>query len=80
MKSVSASDANRHFSALLREVSTGESINVISRGKWVATISPPGQRIQVRENAKTALLERLKSENVTGERNWTRDDLYDGGL
>ena len=39
MKSVSAAEANRHFSSLLREVSRGVRITVTSRGKPVATIS-----------------------------------------
>ena len=40
MKTISAGDANRHFSNLLRDVATGEVITVLSRGKPVATISP----------------------------------------
>jgi prevent-host-death family protein len=41
MKNVSAGDANRHFSSLLRDVATGQVVTVLSRGKPVATISPP---------------------------------------
>jgi len=40
MKTISAGDANRHFSNLLREVATGEVITVFLRGKPVATIAP----------------------------------------
>ena len=39
MKTISAREANRHFSILLREVSSGEVIKILSRGKPVATIS-----------------------------------------
>jgi antitoxin (DNA-binding transcriptional repressor) of toxin-antitoxin stability system len=35
MKSISSADANRHFSAVLRDVSAGEEVVVVSRGKPV---------------------------------------------
>jgi prevent-host-death family protein len=77
MKSVSAAEANRHFSSLLREVSRGAQITVTSRGKPVATISAAGQ-VERRERAaaKRALLSRLRATAATGTRNWSRDELY----
>lgn len=78
MKTVSAADANRHFSTLLRDVATGEVITVLSRGKPVATISPPHVGGGERELAKRRLLERLNQQRPTGQRNWTRDELYEG--
>jgi len=78
MKSVSAADANRHFSALLREVSRGERITVTSRGKPVATIAAVDTAaLPEREAAKRALLSRLRSTGSSGKRTWSRDDLYD---
>jgi len=78
MKTVTASEANRQFSAVLREVAEGRSVLVTSRGKPVATIEP------VRQSARTAisaakrrLLEHLDAMPVLGKRNWTRDELYD---
>lgn len=77
-KSVTAADANRHFSALLREVSRGARITVTSRGRPVATISEPEQPAdRVRMAAKRALLTRLRSRAASGARTWTRADLYD---
>ena len=43
MKIVTAAEANRQFSAVLREVAQGESVLVTSRGKPVATIMPARQ-------------------------------------
>lgn len=40
MRTVSAADANRHFSSLLQEVKAGKSITVTSRGEPVAQITP----------------------------------------
>lgn len=77
MKSISAADANRHFSSLLREASRGVRITVTSRGRPVATISAADQAGgRERAAARRALLSRLRATRVTGARNWSRDELY----
>ena len=72
MKSISAAEANRHFSALLREVSRGAQITVTSLGKPVATISAADQ-VERRERvaAKRALPARLRTAPAVGARNWS---------
>ena len=77
MRTVSASDANRQFSSLLREVSQGGVITVVSRGKPAAVIGPPNSADSRRAIAKHNLLERLRRQKASGKRNWTRADLYD---
>jgi prevent-host-death family protein len=77
MKTVTAGDANRHFSSLLREVATGEVITVLSRGKPVATIAPVRSDSLERETAKINLLSRLCQQTPSGARDWTRDELYE---
>ena len=77
MKSISSADANRHFSALLRDVSAGEEVVVVSRGKPVAKIIGVQAGDQTRLSAKTALLKRLRAQPASGARNWKRSDLYD---
>ena len=77
MKTVTASDANRQFSSVLREVAHGEIITVTSRGKPVATISPAKAANAQRGVAKMTLLKRLSKQAATGTRNWKRDDLYE---
>ena len=76
MKTISAREANRHFSNLLREVSSGEGITILSRGKPVATISPASIDRPQKNAARLSLLKRLDKQNVSGSRNWTRDELY----
>lgn len=76
MKTITASEANRLFSRLLREVSQGEVYTVVSRGKPVAFIAPTSGETSRRRRAKADLLERLNRQAVTGERDWTRDELY----
>lgn len=78
MKTVTAADANRNFSSLLREARNGEVYMVISRGKPVATIGPAEARNSERYAAKETLMARLRSQEVTGARRWTRDELYEG--
>jgi prevent-host-death family protein len=76
-KSVSAADANRHFSELLRTVKTGRSVVVTSHGKPVARISPVIQDDRAAEGARSALFARLRKERVVKAGRWTRDELYD---
>jgi prevent-host-death family protein len=77
VKTIAAGDANRHLSSLLREAARGEIITVLSRGKAVATIGPARLASAEREAAKLTLLHRLRQQQPTGTRNWTRDDLYE---
>ena len=79
MKTVTAADANRQFSALLRRVTQGEQIVITTRGKPVATLAPLAPvRDKAREAARSRLLVRLRSQPTSGtQRNWTRDELYD---
>lgn len=77
MRSISAADANRHFSALLKEVSRGGRITVLSRGKPVAAIAPVTEMQRERREARNALLKRLRSQIPSGKRTWTREELYE---
>ena len=75
MRTVTATDANRNFSGLLRDVASGESILIVSRGAPVAKISPVDAKTAAM-GAKEALLSRLSGQKATGRRGWTRNELY----
>lgn len=78
MKTVTAAQANRQFSAVLREVSQGERVLVTSRGKAVATIEPVRRPTRGRPGAaKRRLLAHLGLVEAIGARQWTRDELYE---
>ena len=77
MKTITAANANRGFSNLLREVSKGEEITILSRGTPVAKITSVNSAALQKNAMKNLLLSRLKAQDVTGSRNWTRDELYD---
>jgi prevent-host-death family protein len=74
---VSAADANRRFSELLRTVKQGRSVVVTSHGKPVAKITPVGEDERTAEGARSALFARLRRERVVKAGRWTRDELYD---
>ena len=75
---VSASEANRSFSSLLRQVAQGKRFTVLSHGRPVATIGPAQEARASRMASRRALLARLAQQPATGEpRSWTRDELYD---
>jgi prevent-host-death family protein len=80
-KSVSAADANRKFSELLRGVRKGRSYVVTSHGEPVAKLVPAAQDARAAAGARSALLARLKSQTAAKgakvRRGWTRDELYE---
>jgi prevent-host-death family protein len=76
-KAVSAADANRKFSKLLRAVREGQSYVVTSHGRAVAKIVPAERDGGVTRGAKAALLKRLRSEPVGTIGRWIRDELYE---
>ena len=76
-KAVSAAEANRRFSELLRTVKKGGSILVTSHGKPVAKIIPFVEDEAVSEGARSALFARLRAEPPVKIGRWTRDELYD---
>jgi prevent-host-death family protein len=59
-KAISATEANRRFSELLRTVKTGRSIIVTSHGKAVAKIAPLAEGERMLGKARSALLARLQ--------------------
>jgi prevent-host-death family protein len=74
---ISAADANRRFSSLLRRVREGRSVIVTSHGKPIARIVPVGGRDEgAALAARAVLLSRLRSQPVVDVGRWVRDDLY----
>jgi prevent-host-death family protein len=76
-EAVSAADANRKFSRILRSVREGHSYVVTSHGRPVARIVPVGGHEHVVSGARSALLARLEKQAVVNVGRWTRDELYE---
>lgn len=72
---ISASEANQRFSELLRDVASGDSFTVTSRGRPVARIAPIENA--GRREAMDRLLKSLRNKPVRVIGPWTRDDLYE---
>jgi prevent-host-death family protein len=78
-KTISAAEANRQFSRVLREVrEEGATYTVTSHGEPVARITPPSKpTAEERALAKERLLARLRSQPALNLGPWSRDEAYD---
>ena len=76
-EAVSAAEANRKFSLILRGVREGHSYVVTSHGRPVARIVPANKRESVMSGARAALLARLERQPVVDAGRWARDELYE---
>jgi prevent-host-death family protein len=76
-EAVSAADANRTFSRLLRGVREGHSYVVTSHGRPVARIVPPKMHDDLGSNALARLVSRLETQTAIDAGPWTRDELYE---
>jgi prevent-host-death family protein len=80
-ETVSAAEANRSFSRLLRGVREGRSYVVTSHGRPIARLVPAAKEDaaerRLREAALRALLERVAKQPVIDIGRWTRDELYE---
>jgi prevent-host-death family protein len=74
---VSAADANRSFSLLLRGVREGRSYIVTSHGRPVARLIPAGRPRNVAAGARAALVSRLEKQAAINVGRWARDELYE---
>lgn len=74
-RAISASEANQHFSEMLREVAEGESFTVTSHGRPVARVLPVDS--DQGRNSVRRLLDYVDKLPVRHVGDWTRADLYD---
>jgi prevent-host-death family protein len=79
-ESISAADANRNFSQLLRGVREEHATYVVtSHGKPVAKIVPFAATQETSEAAREVLLARLDSQPFMNIGRWSREELYERG-
>lgn len=74
---ISAANANREFSALLRKVRRGHQYVVTSHGRPVARIVPFATGAEIATTARQTLFKRLQSAPARSIGRWTRDELYE---
>jgi prevent-host-death family protein len=75
-KVVTAADANRNFSELLREVRKGRSVTITVHGTPVAKLAPLDDRDSAVDEARRTLLARLRRQRAVKAVAWTRESLY----
>ncbi len=76
-EAVSAADANRQFSQLLRGVRDGHTYVVTSLGRPVARLVPVGRPDGGSTGARATLLSRLERQHAVEIGRWTREELYE---
>ena len=74
-RAISASEANQHFSELLRDVAEGESFTVMSRGRPVARVLPVDRGHE--QKSVERLLDFVATLPIRHAGAWTRSDLYE---
>ena len=76
-QSISAAEANRSFSRILRDVQHGDTFVVTSHGRPVARIVPFSAESLARAAAWARLMAGLENRPAVDIGPWSRDDLYD---
>jgi prevent-host-death family protein len=74
-RAISASEANQHFSELLRDVAEGQSFTVMSRGRPVARVLPVDRDQEQRSVDR--LLRFVNQLPLRRAGRWSREDLYE---
>ena len=74
---ISAADANRSFSELLRGIREGRTYTVTSHGKPIARIIPYDTDDAEREMAKQRLLEHLRAQTPMNLGKFNREWAYE---
>jgi prevent-host-death family protein len=78
--SITATEANRRFSELLRGARAGKRYTITSHGRAVARLMPGddgGVEAKRRARARRELLEHLRTRKPLRVEPWTRGELYD---
>ena len=74
-KVIQATEANRQFSRILREVAEGNTFTVTTHGRPIPRIEPA--QAKGSEAAKRRLLKHLRNQPAVDIGPWTREELYD---
>ena len=73
---LTAAEANRKFSEMLRNVRDGRSIVITVHGQPAAKLIPFDGDISTADGARHALLTRLRRQKAVHAGRWTRESLY----
>lgn len=86
MPTVSAREANQHFSKILDAASRGEEVTITRRGKPVAKLVPievaedPAEAARRAAEREAALAFFRKGVATVSQEPWTRDEIYEDRL
>lgn len=77
LKTITATEANRRFSEILRLIDEGETFIVTNHGRPRIRMERVREDVLEREAAKDRLLERLRGQEGFEIGPWNRDELYE---
>jgi prevent-host-death family protein len=78
MRSISAREANRSFSRVLRAAESGDSVVITRRGRPVAVLAPyASPRSRALEQAIERLVAMMRKGLPIGNRRFTRDEMHE---
>jgi prevent-host-death family protein len=74
---VTATEANRNFSRILREVALGKRVKITSHGREIAVVAPSESDVEIdrRARAYAELKKHMSRVTPVTVGPWTRDDL-----
>jgi prevent-host-death family protein len=74
-RTITASEANQRFSEMLRDVASGDSFTVLSRGRAVARVSPIER--DDRDAKFKNMMAFFEAQPLRQGKPWTREELYE---
>jgi prevent-host-death family protein len=74
-RTITATEANQRFSEMLRDVASGDSFTVLSRGRAVARVMPVEK--EDRDARFEKMMEFFKAQPLRQGKPWTREELYE---
>ena len=77
LRTITATEANRNFSEVARQIKDGDSFIVTSHGEPIIRMERVDKEMLRREVARRELLERLDRQEGVKIVSWSRDELYD---
>jgi len=75
MITMTESQARKNFPKIMEEISHGNVVTILSKGKPIASVTPIPQKTD-RKLAEEKLYNHMSKIKSTGIEKWTREELY----
>jgi antitoxin (DNA-binding transcriptional repressor) of toxin-antitoxin stability system len=79
MITMTETQANSDFTKIMKEIVSGNTVTILSKGRPIANITPIPQKPD-KKLALKKLYDHMSTIESTGIKKWTREELYTKGL